>query len=311
MTMAEITLKDGSKIRTFPRAPTGFDPLTAAPAELEHYGFPPRRGDRRSLERYRHVWGRIKDKFQYTEPTFETGGARPRRSRQPIFSNTNWSGGVVLAPKGKSFCGVTAEWIIPNIYAPDASAGYEIASWIGLDGYTGSGVKDLLQAGIQQTVTGTGSTLKQGISLWWEWVPGNPVTITGVSISPGDLVSVTITTSGKGSTTATVAVSNLTNGTSTSVAVSAPSKTELVGTSAEWIVEMPFAIGEDTLPDYGEVYFSGCEAYIASGGEVTPGPGNGTTVSIGVGTPSSVVSEGVLISPGIVQCLYTGPPPLP
>jgi hypothetical protein len=74
---------------------------------------------------------------------------------------------------------------------------------------------------------------------------------------------------------------------------------------------MPFAIGEDTLPDYGEVYFSGCEAYIASGGEVTPGPGNGTTVSIGVGTPSSVVSEGVLISPGIVQCLYTGPPPLP
>ena len=44
--MAEITLKDGSKIRTFPRAPTGFDPLSAAPAELERYGFPSRRGDR-------------------------------------------------------------------------------------------------------------------------------------------------------------------------------------------------------------------------------------------------------------------------
>ena len=310
--MAEIILKDGSKIRTFPRPPAGFDPLTAAPAELEHYGFPPRRGDRRFLERYRRIWGRIKDKYQYIEPTFEFDRKRPPRSRQPTFGPDNWSGGIVLAPAGQSFCGLQAEWIIPNIDPPLVTDQYWIGSWIGLDGYTGAG--DLLQAGVGQSVDYLGTTLHHDINVWWEWIPLDPVYITGVPISPGDLVVVAISTAlppsqgGQGSTSAVVYFANITNGASTSVSVSARPGVQLVGNSAEWIVEEPMAFtGGDTLPDYGEVFFSDCEAYIAGGGGVVPAPGTGTTANIS--NVSGVVSQGALISPGIIQCSYTGPEP--
>lgn len=311
--MAEITLKDGSNIRTFQRPPVGFDPLTVAPAELEHYGFPPRRGDRRSLERYRRVWRRIKDKYQYIEPIFEFNRHSPPRSRKPTFKpdNANWSGGVVLAPAGQSFCGLQAEWVVPNIYPPLATQQYWIGSWIGLDGYTGAGAGDVLQAGVGQSVYYIGSSLHHDINVWYEWWPNNMVPIGGVPISPGDLVVVAISTAmppgqgGQGSTTATVYFGNVTNGASMSVPVSAPPGVQLAGNSAEWIVEEPFPItGGDTLPDYGEVFFADCEAYIAG-----VGGGTGTTLNIVAGKDDSVVSRGVLISPSIIQCSYSGPEP--
>jgi hypothetical protein len=54
--MADITAQSGSKIRAFPRPPSSFDPLTAAAAELEYYGFPPRRAERCAVKLYRRVW---------------------------------------------------------------------------------------------------------------------------------------------------------------------------------------------------------------------------------------------------------------
>jgi hypothetical protein len=100
---------------------------------------------------------------------------------------------------------------------------------------------------------------------------------------------------------------NITNGASTSVPVSAPPGLQLVGNSAEWIVEAPFAImGGDTLPDYGEVFFSDCEAYIAGGGGIQGG--TGTPLSIVAGKDKNVVSRGLLISPAIIQCSFSGPP---
>lgn len=314
--MAEITPTDGSTIRTFPRPPSGFDPLTADPAELEQYGFPPRRADRCYLKRYRRVWSRIKDKYQYIEPTLKTDGNGPPRSRKPTYTtdNANWSGGVVLAPAGQSFCGLQAEWVVPNIYPPDPTRQYWTGSWIGLDGYTGAGAGDVLQAGVGQSVYYTGSTFHQDICPFYEWYPNNMVCIAGLPISAGDLVVVAISSAippgvgGQGSTTATVYFGNLTNGASMSVSVSAPPGVQLAGNSAEWIVEEPFPIsGGDTLPDYGEVFFANCEAYFAGGGGVDGG--TGTAVNIVAGKSNSVVSRGVLISSSIIQCSYTGPEP--
>ena len=118
--MTEITGKDGSKLRAFPRPPSGFDPLSAAPAELEHYGFPPRRSERRALEQYRRIWRRLKDKYQYVEPTQGPHLNSVAASRKPTFgpNNVNWSGGVVLAPANQSFCGIQAELVVPNVYPP-------------------------------------------------------------------------------------------------------------------------------------------------------------------------------------------------
>ena len=58
-------------------------------------------------------------------------------------------------------------------------------------------------------------------------------------------------------------ITNRTTGDSTSLTFNAPSGTSLVGNSAEWIVEAPTVGGQQSsLADYGEVFFSVCEAYI-------------------------------------------------
>ena len=310
--MADATVNDGSELKAFPRPPAGFDPLTAVAAELERYGFPPRRAERPAVELYRRVWGRLKDKYRYVEPAIAAGGG-PSRPRHPTFSpdNVNWSGGVVVPPAGKSFCGIQADWIVPDVYPPLQNLGYWIGSWIGLDGYTGAGANFVLQAGIAQEVYYQSGSLHRDIYPWYEWYPDNIVKIAGVPVSPGDFVVVIISTAmppGQGSTNATVYFANTTNGASMSVPISAPSGVQLVGNSAEWIVEQPLPIpGGDTLPDYGEVFFADCEAYIAGGGSV--GGGTGTALNITAGKDNGVVSRGVLISPTVIQCSYSGPAP--
>jgi Peptidase A4 family len=311
--MAGITAQSGSKIRAFPRPPSSFDPLTAAAAELEYYGFPPRRAERCAVKLYRRVWGRIKDRYQYIEPTLSTDRSTPPLPRTPTFSpnNVNWSGGVVVAPAGQSFCGIQAEWVVPDVYPPLQTQGYWIGSWIGLDGYIGAGANIVLQAGVGQDVYYQNGSIHRDIFPWYEWYPDNMVKIGGVPVSPGDLVVVIISTAmppGQSSTNATVYFANTTNGASMSVPVSAPSGVQLVGNSAEWIVEQPLPIpGGDTLPDYGEVFFADCEAYIAGGGSVDGG--TGAALNITAGVANSVVSRGVLISPTIIQCSYSGPAP--
>ena len=68
--MPEITLEGGAKVTTFAPPPSGFDPLTASPADLVRYGFPARPEDPHHLARYRTVFGQLKHKFQYVQPTF-------------------------------------------------------------------------------------------------------------------------------------------------------------------------------------------------------------------------------------------------
>ena len=310
--MADATVNDGSELKAFPRPPAGFDPLTAVAAELERYGFPPRRAERPAAELYRRVWGRLKDKYRYVEPAIAVDGG-PSRPRRPTFSpdNVNWSGGVAVPPAGTSFCGIQADWIVPDVYPPLQTQGYWIGSWIGLDGYTGAGANFVLQAGIAQEVYYQSGSLHRDIYPWYEWYPDNIVKIAGVPVSPGDFVVVIISTAmppGQGSANATVYFANTTNGASMSVPISAPRGVQLVGNSAEWIVEQPLPIpGGDTLPDYGEVFFADCEAYIAGGGSV--GGGTGTALNITAGKDNGVVSRGVLISPTVIQCSYSGPAP--
>jgi hypothetical protein len=107
--MAEITLEDGQRIRTFPRPPSDFDPLTASPAALAHHRLPPRLGNPKSVERYRRVWGRVKKKAKYIEPTFRVEQNRRPPPVRPTFGPTNssWSGAVVSPPANQSFLGVS------------------------------------------------------------------------------------------------------------------------------------------------------------------------------------------------------------
>jgi Peptidase A4 family len=301
--MAIINLDNNVKITTF-NPPSSFDPLTASAADLARFGFPDRPSDPRLLQRYQSVFKRLQGKFQYIQPTFRidpTKTTRPNAGARTGGTETydNWSGGVVYAPSGQSFKWVQGEWVVPNVYAPTQNQWYYCANWIGLDG-DGSG--DVCQAGMICSVYQSGSSITRNIYPWHEWYPSSWVEITNLAISPGDMVSMLICTpQGAGSTTATVYFSNTTSGLSTSYAITAPGTTKLAGNSAEWIVETPYVNGVLTqMPDYGEVFFSTCEAYLTNGTVVNGGTGNNINLAQG----GKTVSTGALVTPTIIQCQY-------
>jgi hypothetical protein len=301
--MAIINLDSNVKITTF-NPPSGFDPLTASAADLARFGFPDRPSDPRLLQRYQSVFKRLQGKFQYVQPTFRidpTKTTRPNAGARTGGTETydNWSGGVVYAPSGQSFKWVQGDWVVPNVYAPTQNQWYYCANWIGLDG-DGSG--DVCQAGMICSVYQSGSSITRNIYPWHEWYPSSWVEITNLAISPGDMVSMLICTpQGAGSTTASVYFSNTTSGLSTSYAITAPGTTKLAGNSAEWIVETPIVNGVLTqMPDYGEVFFSTCEAYLTNGTVVNGGTGNNINLAQG----GKTISTGALVTPTIIQCQY-------
>jgi hypothetical protein len=130
--------------------------------------------------------------------------------------------------------------------------------------------------------------------------------ITNFPVSPGDMVTMLLCTTGANATDATAFLTNRTSGASTSFSFSAPSGTKLVGNSAEWIVEAPTVGGaQSSIADYGEVFFSVCEAFLTNGTTVNGGSGD----NINLTANGQIVSDGNLITPTIIQCLYAGAEP--
>jgi hypothetical protein len=290
--MPVITLDDDITITTF-SPPPGFDPLVATASELERYGFPARPGNPRLLKLYRRVFTRLKGRLKYVEPTF-----RIMRGKSPagVFTGDNWSGGYVQPPSGQSFRQVLGQWVVPNTYPPAAGGLFLNSYWIGLDGFSGPGASEVLQAGVDCLVFGHSSTFYP----WHQWAPSSKVIITNLAVSAGDLVMVNISAApGAGATTATVHFANITSGAATSYVVSAPPLTQLAGNSAEWIVEAPDGAGQ--LADYGQVFFDNCQACWANFG----GAGGGTGKKLDITQGSNVISEATLIAPIVIQCRYS------
>jgi hypothetical protein len=319
--MAVITLEGGVKVRTF-RPPSGFDPLCASSAELERYGFPARPDDPHLLERYQRVFKRLKGKFQYIEPTFKIDrNLSPglRNWTSSTLTSFKWSGGIVNAPAGQSFRWLQADFVIPNVYPPQSGIEYKCGVWIGLDGFGVSNDR-VCQAGVGYTVYMVGSSIHREIFPWVEWYPDNRIPVTNLTISPGDFMTMLLCTpSGAGSTSAQAYFANTTSGQSTSMEFYPPthSTISLIGNCAEWIVEAPNNLPGvlNTLPDYGEVFFSSCEAYTAgtaktSGTLVDGGTGDNLNIVFPYDpmdpTRGKVISQGTLITPTIIQCLYVG-----
>ena len=254
----------------------------------------------------------LKSKFHYIPPTFRMNSDKVHgpRSRTSVAAaagtetSGNWSGAVVYAPAGDSFKWVEGDWVVPNVGAPMENQWYYCASWIGIDG-DGSG--DVCQAGVECEVYRSGTSVTRNIYPWWEWYPANEVQITNLPIDPGDMVTMLICSQqAAGSTSATVFFTNRTTGASTSFAFSAPAGTTLVGNSEEWIVEAPTVGGaQSAIADYGEVFFTVCEAVTNKGVTLNGGSGN----NINLSANGSVVSDGNLITPNVVQCLYAGSAP--
>jgi hypothetical protein len=211
----------------------------------------------------------------------------------------------VFAPAGKPFSWVQGDWVIPDVDAPTENQWYYCASWIGIDGDNSS---DVCQIGFECEVYRSGNSVTRYVYPWFEWFPAGEVAITNFPVSPGDMVTTLLCTSGAGATSATAYFTNRTTGVTTSLSFSAPSGTSLTGNAAEWIVEAPtVGGGQSAVADYGEVFFSVCEAFagtIGSGGATING-GTGDSINM-LDASANVVSQGNLITPTIIQCEYVG-----
>ena len=156
----------------------------------------------------------------------------------------NWSG---YAATGGNFTSVTGTWSVPQ-FTPDGTFGID-AAWVGIGGVRS---RDLIQAGTQQTVSGTGSTQYEA---WIEMLPraSRPVPL---RVHAGDSITVSITEQSPDQWL--IDFSNNTTGQTYQQTQQYTSS----HSSAEWVEEAPSGGRGGVLPlsNFGTIQFSGGSA---------------------------------------------------
>jgi len=149
---------------------------------------------------------------------------RPRVAAAPVrgagWASSNWSGYA----KTGNYTSATAQWVVPSVKASKGST-YSSA-WVGIDGFNNS---NLIQ-------TGTESDWYSGSAhyyAWWEILPAAETRITSITVSPGDVMTASIT---KGSGNSwTITITDTANGEHSSIVQTYTGP----GTSVEWVEEAP------------------------------------------------------------------------
>jgi len=178
--------------------------------------------------------------------------------------SSNWAGAVWDTYPAGTFKSVTGTFTVPT---PTGSSG-SASAWVGIDGDTcGTAI---LQTGVDFTISGG----KVSYDAWYEWYPDYAYDSSGITISAGNVITLTVTAT---STKAGTAV--ITNqSTGKTVTKSLTSSSALCEQNAEWIVEdyeengslVPFA-------NFGTVTFSSASATTSSG---SIGPSGATIIDI-------------------------------
>ena len=144
------------------------------------------------------------------------------------------------------FVGVYSTWDVVPVWA-DEPGPYEMSSWIGLDGYMEG---NLVQAGIDHYLFEPGAVATY--YPWYEWVPGDEIAITNLTVQPGDKIHCRIDRVGPANARVLIGTPWVAVG----LDLQAPGKARILGQTAEWIVERPTANGViATLPHYERVHF--------------------------------------------------------
>jgi hypothetical protein len=179
-------------------------------------------------------------------PTSPSVPVSPGVGIAPSTNNTsrNWSG---YAASGGTYTAVTGTWTVPQAQGTSSTGERNLATgatWVGIGGVTSH---DLIQAGTEDTVTGSGQAQYDA---WIEMLPqaSHPIPL---SISPGD--SVTVTIDNQGGNQWQIAFKDNTSGQTYQTSVQYASSES----SAEWIEEAPSA-GRTLLPldNFGTVQFT-------------------------------------------------------
>ena len=233
---------------TYPSPPSGFDPLTASDDQLAAYGFPPRPDKNaegpyasweKAMKASKHrIIPVLKVTNRYHGPNIAVG-----KVENSSATSNNWSGIVdstsVTSYGPSSVTDIGSEFVVPvaeQAYGVCTGGWDYSSSWVGIDGWNAN-APDVLQAGTDADAYCSGGVTTANYDAWIEWFPYTETVISGFPVSPGTDMFVRVW-----STTSTAGhayLVNLNTNTAVTVAFSAPPGTNLVGNSAEWIVERP------------------------------------------------------------------------
>jgi hypothetical protein len=179
--------------------------------------------------------------------TVVTQAQSPAAVNAVVGSNTSYNWAGYQATNGP-FTAVSGTWTIPTV--PSATSTEADATWVGIGGVSS---QDLIQAGTQAVINGSGAPTYQA---WYETLP-QATTQVPLTVSPGDSISVSLlqTSAASGNTPAEWSVSLRDNTTGQSYQASLAYNSSL--SSAEWIEEMP-SDGTSFVPldNFGSVSFS-------------------------------------------------------
>ncbi len=187
------------------------------------------------------------------------GDAIRRKSGE--FESTNWSGYVL--PKfitREHYTAAQATWIVPQVFFDGIESAS--SSWVGIGGFCknakcGRHQEDgsLIQLGTEQDSI---SDTESQYYAWYEMLPGAEIPITSLMISPGDVITASLSCAAKCNkkTSWTLSMTNETSGDTWSQVV----KYKSSRLSVDVIEEAPFSGGVLPLADFGTVTFSDISA---------------------------------------------------
>jgi hypothetical protein len=214
----------------------------------------------------------------------------------PISQTTsqNWAGYV---SSGQTYTGVSGTWIVPIPASPANTPTSADATWVGIGGVTS---QDLIQSGTQEVVINGTPTF----TAWIEGLPNYQQTIP-LTIRGGDSVSVSLTEQ----TTNEWTISFTDNTTGQNYQITVPYTSS--HSSAEWIEEMPLAVGARNrasfipLDDFGTVQFETGATTINGTSQTIAGSGAQpmtmtTTDGSTLASPSSLTGNAFLVTRSMI-----------
>jgi hypothetical protein len=169
----------------------------------------------------------------------------PHSLRANTNQSSNWFGydQGTLEQGSKLFNSITGDWTVPTVTQHTAGQAEASSDWIGIGGGcidAGCTATDstLIQTGTEQDVDATGAA---SYSAWWELVPVPSLTISNMTVAPGDHMHASISEVVPDSDVWTISIQDVTRGESFSQTVPYSS----THATAEWIEETPLEIGTD------------------------------------------------------------------
>jgi len=148
------------------------------------------------------------------------------------YTSTNWSG--YLATNG-SFNAVSGSWQATNAIGISGTTSAD-STWIGIGGVSTS---DLIQVGTQNIIAANGQVSS---SAFYELLPDFAQTVPGVTVTPGDSLTASLTEISSGQWS--ISITDQTNGQSYTATVAYASS----NSSAEWVEEDPSYSSNRQIP---------------------------------------------------------------